>query len=106
MSEAEAVRTAAGLPDDAQSSARADAALGDALVSIVQTYLARVSDEWDVDLFFETYGRPPRDGSSWSKAIIDGINSRTDLPKADRQTLIDDSRQKAVELLAAGYPDH
>src|ERR1700722_20054895 len=102
MSEADAVKVAAGMPDDDSSTRRADEALGNALVGLVQTYLARVSDHWDVDLFFETYGRPPRDGSSWSQAIIDGLISRDDISESDRRSLIEDSKRKAVERLGAG----
>lgn len=102
MSEAAAVRVAAGLPDDAASSERADVALGNALVGLVQSYLARVSDHWDVELFFETYGRPPRDGAPWAQAIIDGLISRKDISESDRNTLIEESRRKAVERLSAG----
>lgn len=99
MSEAEAVRKAAGMADNDDSRGRADAALGEVLNIAVQKYLARVSNEWDVELFFETYGRPPRDGSSWSQAIIDGLNFRKDFPDADKQALIAESVQAAVKLL-------
>lgn len=99
MNEAEAVRRAAGLPDDQVSLNRADGALGEVLVIAVQRYLTQVSNEWDVELFFETYGRPPRDGSSWSTAIIDGLNSRTDFPDSGKQELIQESIDGAVRLL-------
>src|ERR1700693_2630786 len=100
MDESEAVRVAAGLSDDDASARRADAALGEALVWVVQGYLARVSSEHDVDLFFETYGRPPRDESSWSKAIIAGLNFRKDIPDDDRQAVLEESRQRADNRLA------
>jgi hypothetical protein len=99
MTEADAVRVAAALPDDAASRGRADEALGNALVGIVQRYLAQASNHWDVDLFFETYGRPPRDGSPWAQAIIDGLTSRTDIPESDRLGLIRDSKSLAIEKL-------
>jgi hypothetical protein len=101
MNDVDAVRVAAGLPDDPTAQDRADEALGNALVGVVQKYLARVSDHWDVDLFFETYGRPPRDGSPWSQAIIDGLIFRKDISDADRQEIIDDSRSRAVNALLA-----
>ncbi|RUP27153.1 MAG: hypothetical protein EKK51_27990 [Mycolicibacterium sp.] len=102
MSEADAVRIAAGLGDDGASLQRADAALGQALSGVVQAWLARHRDEWDVDLFFENYGRPPRDGSSWSQAILDALGTRSDIPQADRDAVIDQAKQKAVSALAVG----
>lgn len=102
MSEVDEVRAAAGLPDDAEATSRADAALGEALVAVVQRYLGEVSDHWDVDLFFDTYGRPPRDGSSWSNAIIDGLVFRKDISDEDRQALITECKEKAVAFLTRG----
>jgi hypothetical protein len=99
LNEAQAVRRAAGLPDDQVSLNRADGALGEVLVIAVQRYLTQVSNEWDVELFFETYGRPPRDGSSWSTAIIDGLNSRTDFRDSDRKELVQEAIDGAVSLL-------
>lgn len=98
MSDADAVRAEAGLPDDDSGAWRADEALGNALVGLVQDHLARVSDHWDVDLFFETYGRPPRDGGSWSQAIINGLAARG-LPEQDRRSLIEESKCRAVRRL-------
>ena len=99
MNEAQAVRRAAGLPDDQVSLDRADSALGEVLVIAVQRYLTQVSNEWDVELFFETYGRPPRDGSRWSTAIIDGLKFRSDFPDSDKQELVQESIDAAVRLL-------
>lgn len=99
MIEAQKVRNAAGLPDDEQSLQRADTALGEVLVHAAQRYLSRVSDEWDIELFFETYGRPPRDGSSWSDAILTGLRSRADFAETDKQSLIDDAVAQAVGIL-------
>ncbi|MEN4476203.1 hypothetical protein [Mycolicibacterium cosmeticum] len=101
MNEAQTVRRAAGLPDDQVSLDRADSALGEVLVIKVQRYLTQVSSEWDVELFFETYGRPPRDGSSWSTAIIDGLNFRTDFPDSEKQELVQESIDAAVRFLNA-----
>ena len=101
MNEAQTVRQAAGLPDDQVSLNRADSALGEVLFIKVQRYLTQVSSEWDVELFFETYGRPPRDGSSWSTAIIDGLNFRTDFPDSKKQELVQESIDAAVRLLNA-----
>lgn len=99
MSEVDEVRAAAGLPENAEATSRADDALAEALVAVVQRYLGQVSDHWDVDLFFETYGRPPRDGSSWSGAIIDGLVFRKDISDGDRRDLINECKQKAVDFL-------
>jgi hypothetical protein len=101
MSVAQTVRAGAGLPDDDESDRRADAELGNALSGIVQLYLARERDQWDVDLFFETYGRPPRDGSSWAAAIIGALEFRTDIPETDRLDLISRAEQKAIASLTA-----
>ena len=97
--ESELVRNAAGLPDEPASWRRVDEALGGALVGRVQSYLAEASDEWDVDLFFETYGRPPRDGSPWVPAIISALDFRTDISASDRHQILTDSRERAVKVL-------
>jgi len=47
-----AVRDLAGLPADDASIRRADHAMTTGLLAVGPPYLARVSDEWDVELFF------------------------------------------------------
>jgi len=46
------VRDLAGLPADDASIRRADHAMTTGLLAVGPPYLARVSDEWDVELFF------------------------------------------------------
>lgn len=97
----EAVLDELGTPKTMRSLRQADLALGAALVWYVQEYLTRVSDSWDVDLFFESYGAVPTSGAQWSKAIIGGLNFRTDIPDSDRHELVEKAKSKAVERLRA-----
>ncbi|MEH6807073.1 MAG: hypothetical protein V7697_28940 [Rhodococcus erythropolis] len=99
MSVADAVREAAGLPDTDQSALLADTALAEALVGAVQLYLGRVSEECDVELFFECFGRPTT-GQHWSSSIIDALIKRADIPRADRQQLVDECARTATATLA------
>lgn len=98
---AETVRIAAGMPDGDDSLQRADTALGNALVGKVQEYLATRKDEWDVELFFEVYGRPPREGGEWAQAIVNGLRSREDIPEGDCRELVEASSKQAIESLRA-----
>lgn len=95
------MRHEAALPTNEVSLRQADLALGAALVWYVQEYLATVSDGWDVDLFFESYGRVPTSGWGWSDSIIDGLVFRPDISESDRVRLVDQSVAKAVQVLRA-----
>lgn len=88
----------AHLPATEANLAAADLALGRALLRAGQDYLARVSDEWDVDLFYEVYGHPPASGG-WAHAIMSGLESRPDIPVEDRTAILKDALTSALSRL-------
>lgn len=91
--------TDAGLPDDGNSRDLADGALGAALVWFGQEYIAGVSDDWDVELFFDVYGTPPSPIRGWSQRILDGLAFRAEFPAEDRARILDRAQSRAVERL-------
>ncbi len=84
----------AGLPATDANRASGDLALGRALVWAGQEYLARVSDEWDIELFFEVYGQPRADGA-WAQAIMAGFDKRPDISAQDREGILRAAQDRA-----------
>lgn len=88
----------AQLPVTDATLADADLALGRALLSVGQDYLARVSDHWDVELFYEVYNKPPASGG-WAETIMVGLEKRPDIPDEDRATILNDALVRASTRL-------
>lgn len=99
MSLAVSLLESAQLPVSDAAVADADRALGAALLGVGQDYLARVSDHWDVDLFFEVYNEPPTTGG-WAEAIMAGFERRPDIPAEDSAAMLDDARKRALRRLS------
>lgn len=51
-------------------------ALANALLAVVQEYLERTSNEYDLELFLEVNGRRPEDLASWPVTILAGLRLR------------------------------
>ncbi|WP_141718002.1 hypothetical protein [Nocardia altamirensis] len=95
----------ANLPSDDKTALVADEALGDALIWFGQEYLAATKSEWDVALFFEVYGVPPNPVRGWSRKIISGLASRSDISATDRIGILQKACTQAVQRLQAP-PEH
>lgn len=94
----------AQMPATEANLAAADLALGRALLRVGQDYLARVSDEWDVDLFYEVYANPPTAGG-WAHTIMSGLESRPDIPAEDRTEILNEALSRALGRLDGQVED-
>lgn len=92
---------AAHLPVDEEHRAKGEELLGRSLVWFGQEYLAQNSDEWDVELFFETYGTPRSGVRGWPQAILEGLRSRNDIPACDRDEIFERARRRTIDRLTA-----
>ncbi len=90
---------AAGLQADEANVLAAEEKLGRSLVWFGQEYLSEKADEWDVELFFETYGVRRGDVRGWASSIVAGLASRVDIPVEDRELIVEKARQRAIEQL-------
>ncbi|WKG13545.1 hypothetical protein QX204_34230 (plasmid) [Nocardia sp. PE-7] len=91
----------AGLPADESNVLLAEDKLGNSLVWFGQEYLTEKSNEWDVELFFETYAIRRGDKRGWSSSIVAGLASRADIPVQDRDLIVERARQRAIEQIRA-----
>lgn len=89
------ILTAAGPGVDVSDGRAPAQALADALLAVVQDYLAQTSDEHDVELFLEVNGRPPEDLAAWPVTILAGLVLRR-TPAADRHAI----GERAVQIAA------
>ncbi|WP_143542980.1 hypothetical protein [Rhodococcus sp. NCIMB 12038] len=101
MDPVQSLLTLAELPATDAHLAAADRELGRALLWVGQDYLARVSDEWDVELFFEVYNKPPSTGG-WAQAIITGLEKRPDISADDRSEIVQSAQNRALPRLKDG----
>ncbi|WFE56937.1 hypothetical protein [Micromonospora sp. WMMD712] len=92
------ILAAAGSAIDVSDGRVAAQALAEALLSVVQDYLARTSEEYDVELFFEVNGRRPDDITSWPVNILAGLRHRR-TPAADRHAICESAVQIAARRL-------
>lgn len=92
------ILSAAGNSVDVSDGRVAALALANALLSVVQEYLERTSDEHDVELFLEVNGRQPDDAGSWPVNILAGLRLRR-TPAEDRRSICERAVQLAVRRL-------
>jgi hypothetical protein len=92
---------AAHLPVDDDNLAKGEELLGHSLVWFGQEYLAQHSSDWDVELFFETYGIPRNGVHGWPQAILAGLSERTDISQADREEIFARARASVIGKLTA-----
>ncbi|MGW5230375.1 hypothetical protein ACWEP5_36270 [Nocardia niigatensis] len=92
---------AVSLPLDDANLTKGEEALANSLVWFGQEYLAEHSDEWDVELFFDTYGTPRGDVRGWTQAILSGLGARPDIADIDRQQIFARARARAITKLTA-----
>ena len=92
------ILSAAGTAIDVSDGSVAALALANALLAVVQEFLERTSDEYDVELFFEVNGRQPDDVASWPVNILAGLRLRR-TPADDWHAICERAVQVAVRRL-------
>ncbi|WP_110561801.1 hypothetical protein [Micromonospora arborensis] len=92
------ILTAAGRTIDVSDGHAVAQALADALLAVVQDYLTRTSNEYDVELFLEVNGSKPESITSWPVNILAGLSLRR-IPTADRHAMCESAVQIAARRL-------